>query len=148
VLRFTGVAALFAITCLIFVRDARVALLRLMFPGVCVSENEATIQDVNGMEFNVVYENCDTLAKEEDVYVYVSKASSGGWFFSRWLHRRTLLVSYDPGGRYEVPLPTIQLAGDKKILISIPAVGETPYIRARRWHDVDIEYIVGPKASP
>jgi hypothetical protein len=121
---------------------------RLIFPGVCVSENEATIPNVDGMEFNVVYENCDTLAKEEDVYVYVSRAASGEWYFPRWLHRRTLLVSYDPGGRYEVPLPPIQVVGDKNILISIPAVGEAPYILARRWHAVDIEYATSRKASP
>jgi hypothetical protein len=149
VLRFAGVVALLAITCVIFVRDARVAMFRLIFPGVCVSENEATIRNIDGMEFNVVYENCDTLAKEEDVYVYVSKASSGEWFFTRWLNRRTLLVSYDPNGRYEVPLPTIQLADEKKILISIPAVGgDAPYIQTRRWHDVDIEYDIGLKPPP
>ena len=141
--RCVGIIALLGFACLVFVPDARVAVLRFIFPGVCVTEDKGTMPNVAGMEFKIVYENCDTLAKEEEVRVYVSRAAENGdWFFTRWLNRRTLLFSYDPGGVNDVPLPSIHTSGAKRILISIPRVSEVLF-QSRKWRDVSVDYDIG-----
>lgn len=149
-----AVVGVVGMACLIFVPEARVAVFRSIFRGACVTEDEGTITNITGMKFEIVYENCDTLAKEEDVYVYVSTAAEkGDWFLTRWLNRRTLLVSYDgggnygPSGRYVVPVPSIQASGDKRILISIPGVADAS-VRTRQWHDVSIDYDIGHSGFP
>jgi hypothetical protein len=67
----SGIALALGVACVILLPEARVAVLRTLMPGVCMSEDRTTISNLSGMEFKIVYTNCDTLAKEEDISVYV-----------------------------------------------------------------------------
>src|ERR1700730_3943682 len=138
-----GIALVLGLACVILVPDARVAVFRAVFPGVCLSEDQITIANLSGMKFKVIYTNCDALAKEEEVSVYVSRADvQGESVLARWLNRKTLLFSYDPAGRYNMPLPSIKALGNDKILISIPEVSSV-LVQSRNWQNVTIDYNIG-----
>lgn len=137
-----GIAALLGTACVILVPDARVAVLRTVFRGVCISEERMKISNLGGMEFRTIDTDCDTLAKEEEIGVYVSRSAVGTEsLFARWLNRKTLIFSYDPG-RYDNPLPSIQTTGNDRILITVPRVSSIN-LQNRKWHNVSIDYDIG-----
>jgi hypothetical protein len=107
-----------------------------------MSEDRMTISNLEGMEFKTIYTNCDTLAKDEEISVYVSKsATSRESLFTRWLNRKTLIFSYDPG-RYDNPLPSIQATGNDRILITVLRVSSIN-LQNRKWRNVSINYDIG-----
>jgi hypothetical protein len=136
----TVIVVVLGLAFMIIVPDARVAVARRLLPGVCMTEELKTIANLSGMKVEVIYTNCDTLAKEDSVSVYVSKAHDGGesWF-ARWSNQRTLIFSYVPG---RSNTPSIKLSGDERILISIPDVSSI-YFQGRKWRNMSIEYNIG-----
>jgi hypothetical protein len=103
----------------------------------CLSEEWEEMPRLSGMRFEVVYTNCDTLAKEEDVSVYAADSQEGfrGPNFS---NRRTLLFSYDPGSDGN-PRPTIEASGDHRIVISVQKVSSVAF-QCRKWRNVSLDY--------
>src|SRR5579863_3055944 len=115
---------------------------RVTWRGACATETIITIPNLSGMEFEVTYTNCDTLAKEEAISVYVSTAAANREsLLSRWSNRKTILFRYDPGGSDIAP-PSIKAAGKDRVLISIPEVSSV-LLENRKWRNVSIDYEIG-----
>jgi hypothetical protein len=57
----------------------------LISPDVCVSDRGGTFT-FSEATLEVVYTNCDTLAKDEAVRVYISRTSRS--WFAMWLNRK------------------------------------------------------------
>ena len=95
-----------------------------------------------GLRFEVVYTNCDTLAKGEAVRVYVEKDTSKKTWLGRPKNERSLLFWYDPGGKASIEIPSITLPSPSTILISVPEVSSIAYQNAK-WHEMSVKYDVG-----
>jgi hypothetical protein len=126
------------------------AILRLsgiIDPGACISEQLQTVPNLSGTRIEIVYTNCDILAKSEAISVYFSRATAQGesWL-ARWMNRRTLVFRYDPG-RPDNPLPSVTHPSKSKILISVPEVSSVAY-QNRIWRDISIEYAIGKVYYP
>jgi len=105
-----------------------------------MSEEAKTISNLSSMRFEVVYTNCDTLAKEDSVTVYVSRVTvSGESLFARWSNRKTAIFKYVPG---RTDAPSIEAVSDNRILISIPDVSFV-YSQVSQWRNVQIDYKIG-----
>jgi hypothetical protein len=138
-----GIALALGLASMIVVPDVRVAVLRTLFPGACISEERMTIPNLSGMEFKIIYTVCDI----DEVSVYARRAAvKGESFLGRWLNRRTLLFRYD-AGRWDDPPPSIRPSGNDRILISIPRVSQV-YFQSRKWRNVIIDYDVGQIDNP
>lgn len=108
----------------------------------CRSEEKLKIEDLSGVSFDVVYSNCDTLAKDEAITVYarkIDRRESG--IFSRLMNRRVPLFSYDPG-RYDNPLPSITRPSESTIHISVAEVSEI-FEQKQQWENMSVNYEVG-----
>lgn len=111
-------------------------------PGACLSDQLENLPDVSGLRLEVEYTNCDTLAKDEAVSVYVSEAHQG----ARDSNRRTLVFRYDPGGVQNQP-PAITASGNHRILISVPEVSSIS-VQRRKWREVAIDYNIKKNMYP
>jgi hypothetical protein len=128
------------IVLMILVPDARVAVARKLFPGLCMTEELNTIPNLAGVRFDVTYTNCDTIAKENSVTVYASKAVVGREsLFAKWSNRKVPIFVYDPG-RSETP--SIEVSGEAKVLISVSHVSSI-YSQSGQWRNVRIDYHIG-----
>ncbi len=120
-------------------------------PYTCSSETEKRIVDISGYDFEIVDTDCDALAKEEFVSVYVSKTEGNkNPLLARLLRRKTLLFRYDPG-MWNSPLPLVTASGPNKILVSVPIVSSVLFQR-RDWEHAHISYDIGhidyPETAP
>jgi len=123
-----------------------VTIARRLLPGACVTEELRNIPNLSGMKFEIIYTNCDTLAKEEEVSVYVSRSLvNGNSFLARWSNRRARVFTYDPGGP-GVP-PSITVPEKDKIVISIPEVSSILFQR-KQWRNMSIDYEIGHVIYP
>ena len=111
-------------------------------PNACLSEQWENIPNISGLRFEIEYKNCDTLAKDEAVSVYVLEARRG----ARDPNRRALVFRYDPGGIQNEP-PKITALGNQRILISVPEVSSVS-IQRRKWREVAIDYKIGRNMNP
>jgi hypothetical protein len=111
----------------------------------CLSEKWEDIRNLSGLRFEVEYTNCDTLAKEEAVSVYVTEAQEGAGAPGS-LDRGTLVFRYDPSGIHNPP-PKIQATGNHRILISVPEVSSVT-VQRRKWRDVAIDYNIEKNMNP
>jgi hypothetical protein len=110
--------------------------------NACTSEQLKTIPDLSGTRVDIIYTNCDTLAKQEDVSVYFSPATmEGKSWFAKWTNRRTLIFRYDPG-RPDNPLPSIKHLSQSTMLISIPEVSSI-FHQNRKWANMSVNYDIG-----
>jgi hypothetical protein len=107
-------------------------------PDACISERMKTMPNLSGAKVEIVYTNCDTLAKDEAISVYFSRAAvtEESWF-ANWRNHRTLVLRYDPG-RPSDP-PAIDSAAKDRILISIPEVSSVA-LQHQKWRDISIDY--------
>jgi hypothetical protein len=113
----------------------------------CYTDKRLEIVDPSGLRFEVEYENCDTIAKDEAISVYASKSTpKGAGMFSRWRKQRTLLFRYDPGSG-DIRMPSITRTSTSTILISIPEVSSIFY-RNREWANVSVNYAIGKVDYP
>ena len=44
-------------------------------PGACITERMKTVPNLSGAKVEIIYTNCDTLAKDEAVSIYFSRAA-------------------------------------------------------------------------
>jgi len=74
-----GIAGIVAVSCAgyVFLRLAGI-----IDPDACVSERMKTVPNLSGAKVEIVYTNCDTLAKDEAISVYFSRAAvtEESWF--------------------------------------------------------------------
>lgn len=103
----------------------------------CISETRETLPNVLGGDFEIVYTNCDTLAKEEWISVYVTSRS----WIRRLLAGKTLLFRYDPGS-WNSPLPAINVSGQNRLLVSIARVSSFSF-QKKKWQGVSVDYQIG-----
>jgi hypothetical protein len=115
-------------------------------PNACISETKGTIPDLSGARVEIIYTNCDTLAKDEAISVFISSAISRDSWFAKWRSRRSLVFRYDPG-RPDNPLPHITNPSRSTILISVPEVSSIIY-QNQRWRDMSIDYAIGKVDYP
>jgi len=115
---------------------------RVNFPFACISAERATIPDISGMRFDITYTNCDVLAKQEAISVYVSAAKrAGSPLLDKLFRARSLLFRYDPD-KDNSPLPQIKVLSDNTIIISVPAVSSINY-QSQSWRRVSVKYNIG-----
>lgn len=108
----------------------------------CTTEEKIKIDNLSGVSIEVTDTICDTIAKDENIRVYVRKVDpEGAGLLSRWRNQRTLLFRYDPGS-YDNPLPSVTRPSQSMILISIPIVGEIIEQR-HQWESIAINYEIG-----
>jgi hypothetical protein len=108
-------------------------------PFACNSETKRLVTDISGGDFEITYTNCDALAKEEFVSVYVTRTKgSGNPILAKLLNKRTLLFRYDPA-MVDSPLPLVTTSSPGKVLISIPRVSSVLFQR-RSWERTSIDY--------
>lgn len=117
----------------------------ISLPGAEMSETMVELKDVDGAGFEVIYTNSDTLAKEEWVNVYVYDSSSRTNWFSRLVHPKTLLFSYDPG--YPAETPAILAAGRRTIRILLSHISSVRY-QSPRWKELSIYYKIAKVDYP
>lgn len=110
--------------------------------NACLSEQWEDIPNLAGLRFEVEYKNCDTLAKDEAVSVYVVETRRG----ARGANPRALVFRYDPGGSQNQS-PKITASGNHKVLISVPEVSSI-IVQRRNWRDVAIDYNIGKNMNP
>ena len=106
-----------------------------------LSETRMVLSDVSGADIEVVYTNSDTLAKQEDMSVYISSANRSRSWISRRLRRKTLLFRYDPGSPVN-PLPSITSPTHGHVLISVPRVSSVSLQRTQ-WEGISVAYNIG-----
>src|SRR5947209_18585224 len=110
-------------------------------PGACISEEMETLPDMSGAKVEVVYTGCHTIAKDETISVYFSRAAvNGESLFAKWVNGRTVVFRYDPG--HPTSLPAIELGGKDRVVISIPEVSSV-VLRRQRWRNLTIDYTIG-----
>jgi len=109
----------------------------LYIPDACLSDTVATTS-LFGAKLEAVYTNCDTLAKDESVRVYVSSVAEGAKAAKN--PSGEVIFDYDPSGNQTAP--SIEDVGDHKLLISISEVSSI-FVQKRRWHDISIDYRIG-----
>lgn len=97
---------------------------------------------VGDAEFIVDDRDCDVIAKEEFVEIYVRKRATGlDSPLSPLRNRRVLLLRYDPWS-WDSPLPSITASGTHEIAISVPRVSEV-IAEQRNWRGLSIKYDIG-----
>ena len=126
--------------------DEFLRLAGIIDPDACISEPMQTMPNASGAKVETIDTNCDTLAKDEAISVYFSRASvnDGAWY-GRWFNRRTLVFRYDPG-RPSGP-PVVELPGKDRIVISIPEVSSVAF-RSEKWRDISIDYKIEHVMNP
>ncbi len=108
----------------------------------CNSQREIELTNISGHDFEITYTNCDGLAKEEFVSVYISSGkSSGKWWLPGWMSKKGLLFRYDPA-MPNAPLPSIKASGQDKVVISIPRVSSIIF-EIRKWKNLSVDYEIG-----
>ena len=118
----------------------------LLRSSACITETKMTLTNVAGADFEVTYADCDTLAKEEFVNVYISESeTSSKFFWNRWRNKKTLLFQYDPDD--SLSLPTIKTTGPKKISISVSRVSSV-LVQKKQWEHLSVDYEIGSVEYP
>jgi hypothetical protein len=110
----------------------------------CDTITKKRTADAMGDAIEVTYANCDTLAKEEFVSVYISKAANKSFPFTKWFQKKTVVFRYDPHGSDgdTDDFPRIENKGPNKILISVPDVSSI-FVETRRWGNLTLDYDIG-----
>jgi len=103
------------------------------FPGVCISGTLDRVSTPGGLDFEFIYTNCDTLAKEETKSIFLSR---GPGLIKRFDENE--ILRYDGS---DVP-PTITTINAHTVRISIDHVSSVAFAKDR-WEDVTIVYDIG-----
>ena len=112
----------------------------------CLSEELAAIPNLLDAKFEIIYTNCDTLAKDEAIRVYMSPAVvSGKSWFASWQKQRELVFQYDPG-MDRIP-PVIEASGNNRVLISVSDVSSIS-VQRPTWRNISINYRIRHVAYP
>jgi hypothetical protein len=113
----------------------------------CMSEQIGTFSNLSGLDFEVIYTNCDTLVKDETISVYASgaAASKRQSLLTKLMNRRTLIFRYDPGWNHRAPF--IRSLSKNRIIISVPELSSIVTQR-RHWRDIWIEYNIERNLNP
>jgi hypothetical protein len=108
----------------------------------CDSETIAK-SSLAAADVEIIYTNCDTLAKTESIDVYLTKPGGNAWpAMLGWVHRRTLVFRYDPaatgGPDGEKPQVTEDSAG---IHVAISQVSSVQ-VKEGAWGGKSIGYSI------
>jgi hypothetical protein len=114
---------------------------RAAYRAANLSETLMVLTDVSGADVEVIYTNSDTLAKQEDISVYLSDAHDRGSWIRKSLHGKTRVFSYDPGNP-DNPPPSITSPAVGQLLISVPRVSSVA-LKQTHWKNVSITYEIG-----
>ena len=140
---------LISCVCLVVMFGAGYIFLRLIGivdPNACISEDRMTVPDLSGTKVEVIYMNCDTLAKDEAISVYFSQAPiNGESWFAKWHNHRELVFRYDPGFYSNSPL--IQSPEKGRITISVSDISQILFQR-QNWRNISIDYKIEHVINP
>lgn len=110
--------------------------------SACIRQTQTRIHNLAGYDFQAVDVDCDTLAKETWVNIYVSKSN-------RWWPTKKLVFQYDYWSYEDAP-PTIRISGANSYDMAIPKVSEV-FCETKRWKRLVFSYHIGyvefPRAS-
>ena len=104
---------------------------------------------LRGADVEIVYMNCDTLAKTESIDVYLMKPGGNKWpKMLGWLHGRTLAFRYDPAGTEgpDAPKPSVT-EGPNGLLISVAHLSSVQ-VKTDKWSDIPITYRIARQDYP
>lgn len=132
----------------IFVAGAAVVLIvsfairLIFFDFACITETQKKIIDLSGFDFEMIEVNCDTLAKDSAVNVFIAKTGDS---------KKTLIFKYDPmleysSGQAAALLPAIRFDSPTVVTIAIPIVGAI-YSQQFEWETLSIRYEIGRVTS-
>jgi hypothetical protein len=108
-----------------------------VYSSVCYTETKRVDRNVSGLDFEVLYTNCDAFAKSEWMSVFVMKAGD---------RNKTEIFNFDP--IYYVDPPEIKVDLEhKRISISVAATGEI-FLQKTQWHDMTVDYHIGKIILP
>ena len=99
--------------------------------NACLTMEHQRISNVSGFDFEISETDCDLVAKDAAISVFISKAGQS---------KKTLLFKYVPPG-YGT-LPSITAIDDHTIKISIWRV-PVIFCRKEKWQTLTIEYAIG-----
>ena len=95
-------------------------------------------------DVEVVYMNCDTLAKTESIDVYLMRPGGNRWpAMLRWIYGRTLVFRYDPAGINGPDGPKPEVTEESAgIHVTIPHVSSVQ-VEKDGWENKSIGYRIG-----
>ena len=93
-------------------------------PGICLKESMGAMLNVSGFDFEFEETNCDVIAKEALMTIFVSR---------RGERQRFALAKYEGG------IPTVTSIGPAKVRIRLGQVSGWNY-RSDAWNDLQIVY--------
>ena len=103
----------------------------LLAETACITETRKRISDLTGFDFEVSETDCDTLAKDAAISVFVSKAGH---------RRKALLIKYVPSS-YLSALPSIRQTGGETFDITIEKVADI-FCYTRTWKNLHFNYAI------
>jgi hypothetical protein len=101
--------------------------------------------DVGGVAFEVVETNCDTLAKDDWISVYVWRNDKGRPLplVPKAPKQKTLIFEYDGWPN----LPSISVDDENRVLVSVSSLSEVG-CESPSWGDVSFRYAIGHEYYP
>lgn len=119
-----------AMTALLVVGMLTVGLACYSQPAAAACSIQSEMRNVSGFKFEIRRADCDNIAKDASVSVFVVTSSN----------EKTEIFKYEPDERN--PLPVISMTAGHHILISIPSVASI-YSKAEDWQGTTIDYVIG-----
>ncbi len=98
--------------------------------GICITESRGKITNLSGYDFEISETNCDLIAKDDAVSVFVSRTGQT---------KQTPVFKFGPTREVR---PIIKLIDPHTIQISIAWVSDV-YFKHDKWEDLSIEYDIG-----
>ena len=103
--------------------------------GACITEERNIVYDLAGYDFEISETNCDTIAKDDAVSVFVSHSGRD---------EKVLILKYDPGRNLS---PTFAAVGPHRIRIALGVIKPEIFLRVRQWEDLLIDYDIDADQS-
>jgi hypothetical protein len=97
----------------------------------CTTETKLKISNLSGLDFEISETDCDLIAKDASMSIFVSKHGMGPG---------ALLFKFDPVDI--APLPSITVEEPDTIAISAPWVGEI-FSKSDAWENMRVKYGIG-----
>lgn len=128
-------APLFACALLVLVLGVASGIIPTPWNPACMTQTLREISNLSGYDFKITETNCDLLAKDDAIRVFISPTGK---------HQDALLFQFDPvylrGEGYV--MPTITVSDEGNVSMSVREVASIA-VQKPRWQNISIEYDIG-----